>query len=75
MLGNFSWFFVICCYIIFNFGEKIIQEYHQWIQIRVMHQSFVSMAPTYWDNRGIAGLRCGAITFDRPHSAGEVQRL
>ena len=28
-----------------------------------MHQSFVSAAPTYGDSRGIAGLRCRAITF------------
>ena len=30
---------------------------------RIIHQSFVSTAPTYGDSRGIAGVRCCTITF------------
>ena len=29
----------------------------------IIHQSFVSTAPTYGDSRGIAGVRCWTITF------------
>ena len=30
---------------------------------RIIHQSFVSTAPSYGDSRGIAGVRCWTITF------------
>ena len=29
----------------------------------IIHQSFVSTAPTYGESRGIAGVRCWTITF------------
>ena len=41
----------------------------------VMHQSFVSTAPTNGDSRGIAGLKCRAITFLLSRSAGQVWGL
>ena len=34
---------------------------------RIIHQSFVSTAPTYGDSRGIAGVRCWTITFELSH--------
>ena len=39
---------------------------------RIIHQSFVSTAPTCGDSRGIAGIRCWKLLFDCPRSAGEV---
>ena len=30
---------------------------------RIIHQLFISTAPTYGDSRGIAGVRCWTITF------------
>ena len=40
---------------------------------RIIHQSFVSTAPTYGDSRGIAGVRYWTnYCFDCPRSTGEV---
>ena len=46
---NFIWFYLL--YLFIHYLKRII------------HQSFVSTAPTYGDNLGIAGVRCWTITF------------
>ena len=46
---NFIWF-----YLLYSFMQNLK---------RIIHQSFVSTAPTYGDSHGIAGVRCWTITF------------
>ena len=40
-------------------SKDMVCSFDMWL----MHQSFVTTAPTYGEGWGIAGQKCGAITF------------